>query len=195
MKRNFLIGIVISMIIGMFTGCKDDKDEPKVEIDPVIKQLVDKQDSIFLDNGKYVAATTKFTKDSAELVLKSKIWRKAKWYVYDTYNIVSFIRNINICYKFCDDNKYQLLLDAPTQEKMDFQIETSPFVNYEIEGKTLMFEDAPLVPYTIVAVDKDRVVLDRLCNNGDWTVSNNFPTGFDTKKSKVRCVLTPWSSN
>lgn len=184
--------LTVICLTNVISGCGSEEDEPKQEIKKI---LVDKQDSIFLDNGKYVKATTSFTQESAELLLRSKIWRKAKWYIYDTYNIVSFTRSLNICYKFYENNQYQYLLDAPTQEKMDNQLETSPFIDYTVKGKTLMFEDAPSIPYTIIAIDENRIVLDRLCNAGDWTVSKDFPKDFDTNISKVRCVLTPWSPN
>ena len=100
---------------------------------------------------------------------------------------------MSYCYKFYDNYQYKYLYDYPTQEKMDSNIETAQLANYSIEGKTLMFENADLIPYTIVAVDENRIVLDRLCNRGDYTLSNDFPQEFDKNKSKVRCVLTPWS--
>ena len=137
-------------------------------------------------------ATTEFTKEQAEIVFKSKVWRKAKWLIYNTYEIKSF-NIMSYCYKFYDNYQYKYLYDYPTQEKMESNIETAQLANYSIEGKILMFENADLIPYTIVAVDENRIVLDRLCNRGDYTLSNDFPQEFDKNKSKVRCVLTPWS--
>lgn len=188
---RIIAGILITLcIINVITSCKDKEDEPIPE--PIKKPLVDKKDSIFLDNGEYVKATTEFTKEQAEIVFKSKVWRKAKWLIYNTYEIKSF-NIMSYCYKFYDNYQYKYLYDYPTQEKMDSNIETAQLANYSIEGKTLMFENADLIPYTIVAVDENRIVLDRLCNRGDYTLSNDFPQEFDKNKSKVRCVLTPWS--
>lgn len=190
---RMIAGLLITLcVINVMSSCKNEADEPTPEPEPVKKPLVDKKDSIFLDNGKYVKATTEFTKEQAEAVFKSKLWRKAKWLVYDTYNIKPF-NTTSFCYKFNDNYKYQLLMDYPIQDQMDAQIEKTKLVNYTITGKILQFEDAELIPYTIVAVDENRVVLDRLCNPGDYTLSNDFPQEFDKKKSKVRCVLTPWT--
>ena len=61
-----------------------------------------------------------------------------------------------------------------TQEQMDKEIARTKEVGYTIEGKKLKFENADLLDYTIVAVDSNRVVLDRLCNTGDWA-SGNLP--------------------
>lgn len=184
--------LILLFVVNVTIGCKNEADEPELPGSEVLKKLVDKKDSIFLDNGEYVKATTEFTKDQAEVILKSKIWRKAKWLVYETYKIKSFNNNTTFCYKFNDNYKYQYLYDYPTQEKMDKEIAQTKEVNYTIEGKNLKFENVELFDYTIVAVDSNRVVLDRLCNQGDWMNSRDFPQEFDRKTAKVRCVLTPW---
>lgn len=58
MIANILTVICLTNAI---SGCGSDDNEPKQEME---KLLVDKQDSVFLDNGKYVAATTEFTDDN-----------------------------------------------------------------------------------------------------------------------------------
>ena len=64
---RMIAGILITLcIINVITSCKDKEDEPIPE--PIKKPLVDKKDSIFLDNGEYVKATTEFTKEQADIV-------------------------------------------------------------------------------------------------------------------------------
>ena len=187
---RLLLGLVISLIvINVTTSCQDEPKQPEEETPKI---LVDKKDSIFLDNGDYVKATTEFTKEQVEAVLlKTKIWKKTKWLAYETNKITS-LTVYPYCYKFNDNNKYQRLYDYATQEQMDKEIARTKEVGYTIEGRKLKFENASLIDYTIVAVDSDRVVLDRLCNPGDWTIGY-LPKEFDRKTTMVRCILTPWS--
>ena len=57
--------VVLHALTNAISGCGSDDNELKQEME---KLLVDKQDSVFLDNGKYVAATTEFTDEEAVVV-------------------------------------------------------------------------------------------------------------------------------
>ena len=57
--RIILYLIVNICLVNTISGCKNEGDEPNG-----VRTLIDKKDSVFLDNGKYIAATTEFTESS-----------------------------------------------------------------------------------------------------------------------------------
>ena len=87
-KKNLLLWGVFGIII-MFSACGND--EPSGEnteqetINEKYDYTIDKQDSVLLDGGKYVAATTEFTDAEAEKVLQGAVWKNRAYpaYVYD----------------------------------------------------------------------------------------------------------------
>lgn len=187
MIANILIVICLTNAI---SGCGSDDNELKQEME---KLLVDKQDSVFLDNGKYVAATTEFTDEEAVVVLKSTTWVDDGYpYIYDNTKIKKIYDGNRdaVWYKFLDMGVYK-------NTYYGYNLEETPDFEYFVKNKTLtlheIYRDKFGVIYSeykftrrLVAVDKDRIILDAYNEAGFW--SQKYYPEFDENKSKIRFV-------
>lgn len=189
MDRTWFL-CLLTLLLCTFNSCGSDTEE---EIEEEIKLLVDKQDSVFLDNGKYVAAAAEFTDDEAVTILKSAIWvDKGYPYIYDNRKIKKIYDGIRdvYWYKFLDKGIYKrTFIGSGLDESPDFE--------YFVKNKTLtlhmIYRDIfgnitseYKFNRKLVAVDKDRIIMD--ANNADGFWSQKYYPEFDKDKSKIRYV-------
>lgn len=192
MKKLCILWAVLAMMLPMVVACSDD-DEPTPE--PTKTALADKDGYIFLDNGEYVAATTNFTTDEVLAALQSKIWCLDIWHCYTTYNIYKFDMNFTQYYKFStSDDEY--VYQAYSLYNVD-KIEAATKQRFTLSGKTLNLynstADNIVFSYTVVAVDENRIVMDRAFDQTlDFNISQVASLSDSDKKiAKVRCVYVP----
>lgn len=182
--------LTVICLTNVISGCGSDDNEPKPETG---KLLVDKQDSVFLDNGKYVAATTEFTDEEAVAVLKSAIWVDDGYpYIYDNTKIKKIYdgNRDTEWYKFLDMGIYKnTFYGSNLGEAPDFEY----FVKNKILTLHEIYRDKFGMIYSeykftrrLVAVDKDRIILDADNGAGFW--SQRYYPEFDENKSKIRFV-------
>ena len=117
------------------------------------------------------------------------MWEKRIWYFYDLYSISKYRKFADICQLFYNDYTYKEVGWLKTREQVDGLFEQVYKKEFTLKNKILILEGRSETPYTIVAVDKDRIVLDRKIMLDYVEVP---PEGFDVSNTKMRIVLKPY---
>ncbi len=193
---------MLSLLCFLFAlnSCGGSSDKEAYEPEEV-RVLVDKKDSIFWDNGKYFAATTEFTDSEAVSVLKGSIWKDDGYpYVYDYTKIKKVYGGFRdvMLYSFYNGGIYKskYIDDADAWEKY-------PEFEYSVKNKILELHliyrfamgeilSEYTLHYTLVSVDKDRIVMDGKYNKNMY-VPQGLPN-FDPAKTTTRYVWTSYNS-
>lgn len=154
--------IITICVINVISSCKNEADEPNGQ-----RTLVDKKDSVFLDNGKYIAATTEFTDEEAINILKSSVWVvSSDYYIYDYTKIV---KNIDL-----SSESYYIGFEDNGIFRKSYWLDElygGPEFEYSVKNKVLKLHEfyrdqlgtiysEYKTSYKLVAVDKDRIIMD-----------------------------------
>ena len=206
-KKNLLLWGVFGIII-MFSACGND--EPSGEnteqetINEKYDYTIDKQDSVLLDGGKYVAATTEFTDAEAEKVLQGAVWKNRAYpaYVYDSSGRIKRISGYCDTYmmKFYDKGLFKSVMVGlgfdittafDTNQKFEYYVKDKIlFMRYVYYDKLGNIYSDTKTKVKLVAVDSTRIIFD---NNGIGVdLPSIFPADFDKSSAKTRRVWTAY---
>ena len=206
-KKNLLLWGVLGIII-MFSACGND--EPSGEnteqetINEKYDYTIDKQDSVLLDGGKYVAATTEFTDAEAEKVLQGAVWKNRAYpaYVYDSSGRIKRISGYCDTYmmKFYDKGLFKSVMVGmgfdittafDTNQKFEYYVKDKIlFMRYVYYDKLGNIYSDTKTKVKLVAVDSTRIIFD---NNGIGVdLPSIFPADFDKSSAKTRRVWTAY---
>ena len=206
-KKNLLLWGVFGIII-MFSACGND--EPSGEnteqetINEKYDYTIDQQDSVLLDGGKYVAATTEFTDAEAEKVLQGAVWKNRAYpaYVYDSSGRIKRISGYCDTYmmKFYDKGLFKSVMVGmgfdittafDTNQKFEYYVKDKIlFMRYVYYDKLGNIYSDTKTKVKLVAVDSTRIIFD---NNGIGVdLPSIFPADFDKSSAKTRRVWTAY---
>ena len=207
MNKKILLLWGALFIAALISACgSDEPSGENKENDEKYNYTVDKQDSVLLDGGKYVAATTEFTDAEAERVLQGAIWKTSKYplYVYDSSGKIKRITGISTKYveKFYNNGFFNSVSVGLVGFDITTAFDVPPQFEYYVKDKILyrsyLYRDKFGNIYSgaqakskLVAVDSTRIILD---NNGIGGVElpSIFPSDFDKSSAKTRRVMTAY---
>ncbi len=160
--RIILYLIVNICLVNTISGCKNEGDEPNG-----VRTLIDKKDSVFLDNGKYIAATTEFTDEEVLNILKSAMWaRSSNFYIYDYERIVKKddLDSKYTYYLFKDGMKYRRaykIQDLYSGHDFEYDVNNKILTLHEYyrDLAGIIYSEFK-VKHKLVAVDVDRIITD-----------------------------------
>lgn len=184
------------LLIGVSLSCSDD-NEPE-EIIEEKKPLVDKVDSVFIDNGEYIAVNTVFTDEEALAILDSTAWVRNEYeYIYDTYNIKQYYQTgkFNPSYKvFGKDGYYSMSLKT-NYGIGKYTVKNKELImtitTYQIDG-SIASQDK--FTSTIVGIDSAHLVLDTPFIYVEGWTTPDFKT-FSSKDAKSRSVYKRYNGD
>ena len=204
-KKSLLLWSALFIAVLVSACGSDEPSGENKENDEKYNYTVDKQDSVLLDGGKYVAATTEFTDAEAERVLQGAIWKTSKYplYVYDSSGKIKRITGISTKYveKFYNNgffNRESVELGFDITTAFDIPRKFEYYVKDKILYRRYVYYDKMGYIYSdvqvkskLVAVDSTRIILD---NNGIGGVElpSIFPSDFDKSSAKTRRVMTAY---
>ena len=206
-KKNLLLWGVFGLLI-MLSACENDEpsgeNTEQEKINEKYDYTIDKQDSVLLDGGKYVAATTEFTDAEAEKVLQGAVWKNRAYpaYVYDSSGRIKRISGYCDTYmmKFYDKGLFKSVMVGmgfdittafDTNQKFEYYVKDKIlFMRYVYYDKLGNIYSDTKTKVKLVAVDSTRIIFD---NNGIGVdLPSIFPADFDKSSAKTRRVWTAY---
>lgn len=206
-KKSLLLWGVL-LVVTIFSACGSDEpmgNTEQEENNEKYDYTVDKKDSVLLDGGKYIAATTEFTDAEAEKILQGAVWKVRDYpaYVYDSSGKIKRVTGDCDTYmeKFYNNGLFKSVmvgLGFDITTAFDIPQKFEYYVKDKILSKRYVYYDklgSIYSEYTakakLVAVDSNRIILD---NNGIGGVElpSVFPSDFDKSKAKTRRVWTAY---
>ncbi len=172
MKRFLSLFAILVAIIAV--SCYDD-------VVPV-KEFHDTDKQIFLENGRMVDATTKFTQQQLENALLRCQWKRDYAFYYDKEKAgpASEIHywDSDVYYVFKEDGTAQFIVPYTSNDIINYR--------YNVQGRviTLVGESQTYV-MRVVALDTNRLVVDTDIDSGDR------PANYDAATVKCRIIFRP----